>query len=121
METQEDKNCYKRIMFENCDTEAEVNNLKDIDQKEGLAKYLSQKVAFEAVICSLVRSTNLPFPKRRLLLPKTTTTLLAFWHIVAAVSTQSNPTVIQTISKCFWSDNQNVQAEMLCCLQVLEE
>ena len=36
-------------MFENCDTQAEIDNLKEIDQKEGLARYLSQKVAFEAV------------------------------------------------------------------------
>ena len=33
METKEDKDAFKRIMFENCDTQAEIDNLKDIDQK----------------------------------------------------------------------------------------
>ena len=37
-------------MFDNGDTQAEIDSLKEIDQKEGLARYLSQKVAFEAVI-----------------------------------------------------------------------
>ena len=121
MQTKEDKDNFKRIMFENCDAEAQINNLKDVDQKENLAKYLSQKVAFEAVSISLSRFLNLHINRTKSTRLKITIMHPLCFPTFVAVFTLSNYQNIKTVPERFWSDDPDVQEKVMCGFEVLEK